>query len=63
MPVIHKLVLPSAYSGLHLISHVLMLRHYILDESHVHQYDLVELDDRLTFVEELATMFTRVVVF
>ena len=36
-----------------------MLRRYILDESRVLQYDAVELDDRLTFVEEPVAILTR----
>ncbi|WMV50623.1 hypothetical protein MTR67_044008 [Solanum verrucosum] len=37
---------------IHPIFHVSMLHQYVLDESHVLQYDAVELDDHLTFVEE-----------
>ena len=46
------MALPPVFLAIHPIFHVLMLRRYVPDESHVLQYDAVELDDRLTFVEE-----------
>ncbi|XP_069150304.1 uncharacterized protein [Solanum lycopersicum] len=45
--------------AIHMVFHVSMLRRYILDESRVLQYDAVELDDRLTFVEEPVAILTR----
>jgi len=36
-----------------------MIRRYVLDESHVIQYDSVGLDDRLTFVEESVAILVR----
>ncbi|WMV08671.1 hypothetical protein MTR67_002056 [Solanum verrucosum] len=36
-----------------------MLRRYVLDESHVLQYDGVELDDRLTYIEEPIAILAR----
>ena len=50
--VAYELALPPAFSAMHPIFHVSMLRQYIPDKSHVLQYDIVELDDRLTFIEK-----------
>ncbi|WMV54599.1 hypothetical protein MTR67_047984 [Solanum verrucosum] len=50
--VAYELALPPLFSAIHPIFHLSMLRRYIPDESHVLQYDLVELYDSLTFVEE-----------
>ena len=57
--VAYELALPPAFSAVHPVFHVSMLRRYIPDESHVLRYDSVELDDRLTFVEELVAILAR----
>ncbi|XP_049378117.1 uncharacterized protein LOC125842875 [Solanum stenotomum] len=59
--VAYELVLPPAFSAIHLVFHVSMLRLYVPDECHVLQYDIVELDDRLTFVEEPVAIIARYV--
>ena len=46
--VAYELALPPAFSAIHLVLHVSILRRYVPDESHVLQYEAVELDDRLT---------------
>ncbi|XP_055824281.1 uncharacterized protein LOC129892746 [Solanum dulcamara] len=57
--VAYDLALPPAFSAIHSVFHVSMLRWYIPQESHVLQYDSVELDDHLTFVEEPISILTR----
>ncbi|WMV09169.1 hypothetical protein MTR67_002554 [Solanum verrucosum] len=48
----NKLEFPMIFLDIHLVFHVSMLCRYVPDEPHVLQYDAVELNDRLTFVEE-----------
>ncbi|XP_049406178.1 uncharacterized protein LOC125869783 [Solanum stenotomum] len=57
--VAYELALLLAFSAIHPIFHLSMLRWYIPDKSHVLQYDSVELDDRLTFVEEPIAILAR----
>ena len=57
--VAYELALPPVFSAIHPVFHVSMLRRYVPDESHVLQYDAVELDDRLTFVEEPVAILAR----
>ncbi|WMV32658.1 hypothetical protein MTR67_026043 [Solanum verrucosum] len=51
--------LPPTFSVVHLIFHVSMFHQYVPDESHVLQYDLVELDDRFNFVDDLIAIQGR----
>ncbi|WMV29302.1 hypothetical protein MTR67_022687 [Solanum verrucosum] len=55
----YELALSPVFSAIHPVFHVSMLRWYVPDESHVFQYDAVELDDRLTFVEEPSSFSTE----
>ncbi|WMV07595.1 hypothetical protein MTR67_000980 [Solanum verrucosum] len=57
--VTYELALPPGFSAIHPVFHVSMLRRYVPDESHVLQYDAIELDDRLTFVEEPVVILAR----
>ncbi|XP_015159809.1 uncharacterized protein, partial [Solanum tuberosum] len=57
--VAYELALPPVFSAIRPVFHVSMLRRYVPDESHVLQYDAVELDDRLTFVEEPVAILAR----
>ncbi|XP_015161830.1 uncharacterized protein [Solanum tuberosum] len=54
-----ELALPPAFSAIHPIFHVSMLRRYVPNDSHVLQYDAVELNDRLTFVEGPLAILAR----
>ena len=48
----YELALSPTFSAIHPMFHVSMLCRYIPDESRVLQYDSIELDDHLTFIEE-----------
>lgn len=55
----YELALPPASLAIHPLFHMLMLRCYIIDESHVLNWDLVQLNGRLTFMEELVSILAR----
>ncbi|PHT84700.1 hypothetical protein T459_13143 [Capsicum annuum] len=55
----YVLALPPAFSAIHLVYHVSMLRQYIPDESHVLQWDSVQLDKGFAFVEEPTSILAR----
>ncbi|WMV37429.1 hypothetical protein MTR67_030814 [Solanum verrucosum] len=57
--VAYELALASMFSFIHPVFHVFMLRWYVPNESYALQYDVVELDDRLTFVEESVPVLAR----
>ena len=57
--VAYELALPPDLLSVHPVFHVSMLRHYILDESHVIRWESVQLDERLSFVEELISILAR----
>lgn len=48
----YELAPPPTFSAIYLIFHVSMLYWYIPDESHILQYDSIELDNRFTYFEE-----------
>ena len=57
--VAYALALPPTFSAIHPVFHVSMLRQYIPDESHVLQWDSVQLDEKLAFVEEPVSILAR----
>ena len=50
--VAYRLALPPSLSGVHNFFHVSMLRKYILDPSHVVDYEPLKLRDDLTYEEQ-----------
>ncbi|KAF3671523.1 putative myb-related protein A-like [Capsicum annuum] len=58
-PVAYELALPSDLSAVHSVFHVSMLKRYYPDDSHVIQWDSVNLDQNLTFEEEPITILDR----
>ncbi|WMV37449.1 hypothetical protein MTR67_030834 [Solanum verrucosum] len=57
----NELTLTLAFSTIHPVFHVLMLRRYVPDDPHVLQYDAVKLDDRLIYIEEPVAILDRAV--
>ncbi|WMV43055.1 hypothetical protein MTR67_036440 [Solanum verrucosum] len=57
--VTYKLALPPSLSAFHHVLHVIMLRKYIPNESHVLALDSVELGLDLTFEEEPISILDR----
>ncbi|XP_055814147.1 uncharacterized protein LOC129883532 [Solanum dulcamara] len=57
--VAYELALPPAFLAIYPIFHILMLRWYIIDESHVLQYDAIDLDDYLSYIEEPVAILAR----
>lgn len=47
-----SLALPPAFSTTYIVFHVSKFWLYILDKSYVLQWDLFQLDERLTFIEK-----------
>lgn len=55
----YELFLPPRLSSTHPVFHVLMLRYYISEESHVISLDSVELGTNLTYEEVPVDIFDR----
>jgi hypothetical protein len=50
-PVAYRLALPPSLAGVHDVFHVSMLRKYVPDPSHVLKYELLQLQENLTYEE------------
>ncbi|KAK6121747.1 hypothetical protein DH2020_044510 [Rehmannia glutinosa] len=57
--VAYRLALPPAMSGIHNVFHVSMLRRYMLDPSHVVNYETIELDRQLSYEEKPVAVLDR----
>ncbi|CAL8168609.1 unnamed protein product [Prunus armeniaca] len=58
-PVAYRLALPPELSRVHDVFHVSMLRKYMPDPSHVLEYQLVELEEDLTYEEQLVQILDK----
>ena len=57
--VAYRLTLPPSLSGVHNVFHVSMLRKYVLDPSHVVDYESLKLRDYLTYEEQLVKIMDK----
>ncbi|KAL0536617.1 hypothetical protein IC582_025574 [Cucumis melo] len=58
-PVAYRLALPPSLSTVHDVFHVSMLRKYVPDPSHVVDYEPLEIDENLSYVEQPVEMLAR----
>nr|XP_009611321.1 uncharacterized protein LOC104104838 [Nicotiana tomentosiformis] len=57
--VAYKLALPPRLSGVHLVFHVSMIQSYNADRSHVLDYSIVQMNERLSNEEEPIALIDR----
>ncbi|XP_070023393.1 uncharacterized protein [Nicotiana sylvestris] len=57
--VAYELALPPSLAGVHPVFHVLMLRRYHGDPSHVLDFSSVQLDKDLSYIKELVAILDR----
>ncbi|KAL0537039.1 hypothetical protein IC582_026007 [Cucumis melo] len=58
-PVAYRLALPPSLSTVHDVFHVSMLRKYVPDPSHVVDYEPLEIDENLSYAEQLVEVLAR----
>ncbi|KAL0551689.1 hypothetical protein IC582_010778 [Cucumis melo] len=58
-PVAYRLALPPSLSTVHDVFHVSMLRKYVPDPSHVVDYEPLEIDENLSYVEKPVEVLAR----
>ncbi|KAL0540334.1 hypothetical protein IC582_024569 [Cucumis melo] len=58
-PVAYRLALPPSLSTVHDVFHVSMLRKYVPDPSHVVDYEPLEIDENLNYVEQPVEVLAR----
>ncbi|KAL0544053.1 hypothetical protein IC582_019164 [Cucumis melo] len=58
-PVAYRLALPPSLSTVHEVFHVSMLRKYVPDPSHVVDYEPLEIDENLGYVEQPVEVLAR----
>ena len=57
--VAYRLALPPSLSAFHNVFHVSMLRKYVADPSHVMDYEPLEIDENLSYVEQPIEILAR----
>ena len=55
----YRLALPPSLSAVHNVFHVSMLRKYVADTSHVVDYEPLEIDEHLSYVEQPVEILAR----
>ncbi|KAL0546071.1 hypothetical protein IC582_015976 [Cucumis melo] len=58
-PIAYRLALPPSLSTVHDVFHVSMLRKYVPDPSHVVDYEPLEIDENLSYVEQPIEVLAR----
>ncbi|KAL0562069.1 hypothetical protein IC582_002519 [Cucumis melo] len=58
-PVAYRLALPPSLSAVHDVFHISMLRKYVPDPSHVVDYEPLEIDENLSYVEQPVEVLAR----
>ncbi|KAL0540282.1 hypothetical protein IC582_024516 [Cucumis melo] len=58
-PVAYRLALPPSLSTVHDVFHVSMLRKYVPDPSHVVDYEPLEIDEKLSYIEQPVEVLAR----
>ncbi|XP_041026991.1 uncharacterized protein LOC121267200 [Juglans microcarpa x Juglans regia] len=58
-PVAYRVALPLALAGVHDVFHVSMLRKYIPDPTYIFDYDPLQLQKNLTYIEEPVQIVER----
>ncbi|KAA0062823.1 ty3-gypsy retrotransposon protein [Cucumis melo var. makuwa] len=58
-PVAYRLALPPSLSVVHDVFHVSMLRKYVPDPSHVVDYEPLEIDENLSYIEQPVEVLAR----
>ncbi|KAL4011293.1 hypothetical protein IC575_028347 [Cucumis melo] len=58
-PVAYRLALPPSLSAVHDVFHVSMLRKYVPDPSHVVDYEPLEIDENLSYIEQPIEVLAR----
>ncbi|KAL0534584.1 hypothetical protein IC582_028875 [Cucumis melo] len=51
-PVAYRLVLPPAFSAVHDVFHVSMMRKYVVDPIHVVEFELLQINENLSYEEQ-----------
>ncbi|TYK15868.1 pol protein [Cucumis melo var. makuwa] len=58
-PIAYHLALVPSFSTVHVVFHVLMLRKYVTDPSHVADYEPLEIDENLSYTEQPVEILAR----